>query len=99
MLGFWLVRDLRWAAFARLVSLVADAGAGQDPFAVTSVRVPGRPVQVEEGRFGGNFKHNSLDWMVFSVSGAPPDEVRSISVFPCRPGPAIATAPRLTSGD
>jgi len=86
------------ALFGCLLSLLAAPpalGAGDsDPFAVSSVRVPGRPVAITAGRFGGNCPGKSLDWLVISVSGQPPEERRAASVFPCGPAGAVATAPR-----
>jgi hypothetical protein len=84
-----------WLLLSGLAGLATDAAAAEaDPFAVSSVRVSGRPVAFTAGRFGGSCPGKSLDWLIVSVSGSPPEEQRSISVFPCGPAGAIASAPR-----
>jgi len=71
----------------------APIRAEADPFALSTARVPGRPVEAF------SVAEKAGEWLlVLSVEGAPPDEIRHLSALP--PGQAAGTGemPRRLAG-
>jgi len=64
-----------------LTAAIADDG----PFEPVRLQVQGRPSQVWSVPLSGSCPANALDLMVISVEGAPPNEQRRLTLFPCDP--------------
>jgi len=77
---------------AALLATVGIASAEQPPFAVTTLDVPGRPVNVLAAAIEGE---RGRRLVVVSLEGSAPDERRHVSVFAFAPGGEARLAGRL----
>src|SRR5512134_2586060 len=71
---------------ARAQEAPADA-----PFALETLRVPGRALEAWPARFDLSRRDRSL--VVVAVEGSPPDEIRRLCVFSREPGGAFEREP------